>query len=121
MIRIVLVDDQPLARYTMGYFLNTADDLTVVGEAGDGQEGVEVVRVHQPDVVLMDYSMPVLNGAKATAEIARTVPSARVIGISHNDSQDVGDAMRNAGAVDFVNKRSPMVDLIAVIRKAAAR
>jgi DNA-binding NarL/FixJ family response regulator len=120
-IRIVLVEDHDLARITMGYFLDSAEGITLVGEASDGPEGIQAAADHQPDVVLMDYFLPHLNGAQATAEITRVAPHARVIGISHNDSQAVIDAMLHAGAVAFVNKRSSMPDLIEAVRQAAGQ
>jgi DNA-binding NarL/FixJ family response regulator len=120
-IRIVLVDDQSLGRLTMAYFLNSTSDMEVVAEAADGEEGVEAARLHQPDVVVMDYFMPGLNGAQATAEIGLTAPHTRVIGTSHNNSQTVIDAMRKAGAVDFLAKHSSMPDLMDAIRRAAGQ
>jgi DNA-binding NarL/FixJ family response regulator len=118
-IRVVLVDDQPLARFTMGFFLNSAGDIQVVGEAEDGEAAVAVARAQKPDVVLMDYFLPVRNGAEATAEILRIIPNTRVIGMSHNDSEAVIDSMRKAGAAGFVAKRSSMPDLIEAIHKVA--
>lgn len=120
-IRIVLVEDQDLARFTMGYFLDTADDMKVVGEATDGPDGIQVAAAHQPDVVVMDYFLPRLNGDRATAEIGKVAPNARVIGMSHNDSDAVMTAMKDAGAVAFINKRSSMPHVIETIRKAAGR
>jgi DNA-binding NarL/FixJ family response regulator len=118
-IRIVLVEDHALARFTMGYFLNANEDMEVVGEAANGEEGVEAVLAHQPDIVLVDYFLPGINGAETTSRIAQAAPQARVIGISHNDSQNVIDAMRQAGAVAFMTKRSSIPDLMAAIRQAA--
>ena len=69
MIRVVLVDDQSLFRAGIRMLLASQPDIDVVGEAGDGREAIELVRVTRPDVVLMDIRMPVMDGLTATAEI----------------------------------------------------
>lgn len=120
-IRVVLVEDHTLARVTMGYFLENAGDMKVVGEAGDGTEAVDLARMHKPDVVLMDYFMPGMDGAQATRQILEYMPETRVVGMSHNDSHAVQEALLGAGAVAFMTKRSSMDDLVGAIRKAAGR
>ncbi|MET0911281.1 MAG: response regulator transcription factor, partial [Ilumatobacteraceae bacterium] len=69
MIRVVVADDQPLIRAGLRALLDAEDDLSVVGEAGDGAQAVDVVRREHPDVVVMDIRMPILDGLEATRQI----------------------------------------------------
>ena len=102
----------------MSFFLNAAEEMEVVAEAADGQEAIELASRHQPDVVIMDYAMPGMNGAEATSQIAAVSPQSRVIGYSNNDSQSVAEAMIQAGAVYFLPKRSSLPELMEAIRQA---
>jgi DNA-binding NarL/FixJ family response regulator len=117
----MLVEDQNLARFTMGYFLTTSNDLELVGEAADGQAAIALAREQQPDVIVMDYFLPISNGAEATAQILKAAPDVRVIGISDNDSESVMNAMLDAGAVEFVPKRVPFPELLDTIRRVVQR
>jgi DNA-binding NarL/FixJ family response regulator len=81
-IRILVVDDHPLVRLGLSSLLQTAGDLDVIGEAANGAEALDLVATAQPDVVLMDLSMPVLDGVAATAAISSGFPAVRVIVLS---------------------------------------
>src|ERR1700676_1380919 len=101
-IRVVLVDDHKLFRAGIRSLLQTVSDFEVVAEAGDGREGLRLIKVHRPDVVLMDVMMPGFNGLDATAQVARTCPSTRVIILSMNAGEDsVLQALR-AGASGYL-------------------
>jgi DNA-binding NarL/FixJ family response regulator len=119
-IRILLADDQPLSRTSVAFLLSTHSDMEVVGEAGDGQEAVDLARSQQPDVVVMDYAMPVMNGVDATSQIKTACPRSRIIGHSQYDSDTVMDAMIQAGAVAFVPKRVSLSPLIDAIRESVS-
>lgn len=120
MIRVVVVDDDALVRGGMRMILQSTDDLTVVGEAADGREGVAVIRAQAPDVVLMDVRMPVLDGIEATAQVTAELPGTRVVIVTTFEHDEyVFDALR-AGASGFLLKRTTPEDLIAAVRVVAA-
>jgi DNA-binding NarL/FixJ family response regulator len=119
-IRVLVVDDQPMYRLGVSAILNAQSDITVVGEAGDGAEAIERNRVLQPDVVLMDIRMPVLNGIDSTRALTNppggvgNVPA--VIMLTTFDFDDyVYDALR-AGASGFLLKDSDSEALVSAVR-----
>ena len=120
MITVVVADDHKLVRAGLVTLLSSTDDVTVVGEAGDGAHAVEVVAAACPDVVLMDLSMPVLDGVGATRKIAAECPDTRVLVLtSFSDRQRVNDALR-AGAIGYLLKDCTPEELLAGVRAAAA-
>ena len=121
MIRVLLVDDQPLVRGGFAAILSAADDIEIIGEAGDGQEAVERVRETMPDVVLMDIRMPKLNGLEATRELAANPATAGVkivILTTFEMDEYVFDALRS-GAWGFLLKHCTPADLIHAVRVSA--
>ena len=122
MIRVLVADDQTLVRAGFRVLVESAPDLEVVGEAGDGVEAVELARRELPDVVLMDIRMPVMDGLEATR---RTVALDRAEGIrvlvltTFDLDEYVYEALR-AGASGFLLKDTPPADLLAAIRVVAA-
>ncbi len=119
-IGVVLVDDHPLVRAGLSTLIDAADDMTVVGEAADGAEAVRVCATANADVVLMDLSMPVLDGVAATRQLLTENPSARVVVLSSfSDRARVRDAI-TAGAVGYVLKDAGPDEVIAAVRAAAA-
>jgi PAS domain S-box-containing protein len=119
-IRVLLVDDQQILREGLGALLRDHPDFDVVGEAADGEQAVQLARSLHPDVIVMDASMPRLNGVESTRRLSREMPDARVIGLSMYSEDDMGAAMREAGAVAYLSKDGPVERLIAEIRRAAA-
>jgi PAS domain S-box-containing protein len=119
-IRILLADDHAVLRDGLAGLLRQHGFL-VVGEAVDGRQAVELAMVLLPDVVLMDVSMPHVNGIDATQAITERMPEMRVVGLSMHDDLNVAQAMREAGAVAFVTKNSPSEQLIETIRSSARR
>ncbi|WP_199546530.1 response regulator transcription factor [Streptomyces sp. N35] len=120
-IRVLLVDDQPLIRSGFRALLALEDDIEVVAEASDGQEGLELVRRHLPDVVLIDIQMPVVDGIEATRRIAADPALAAVhVVILTNYGMDeyVLDGLR-AGAAGFLVKDILPEDLLHSVRVAA--
>jgi DNA-binding NarL/FixJ family response regulator len=118
-IRVMVVDDHEFVRSTMCELIDGADDMQVVGEAPDGVHAVAVARETTPDVVLMDLSMPVMNGIDATREVTAAVPTVRVIVLTTSTKgQDVHDAA-GAGAVGFLSKGAHPDDVLDAIRAAA--
>jgi DNA-binding NarL/FixJ family response regulator len=119
-IRVVVADDQALIRDSFRLLFDLEPDLEVVGEASDGQEAVALVRRLQPDVVLMDIRMPVLDGLGATAALTRAGSPARVLILTTYDADEyLYDAMR-AGACGFLLKDVRREQLADAVRTVAA-
>lgn len=121
MIRVLLVDDQPLLRSGFRALLDLEDDIEVVGEAGDGMEGLALVREHLPDVALVDVQMPVLDGIETTRRIAADPALAGVhvvILTNYGFDEYVFDALR-AGAAGFLVKDIVPEDFLHAVRVAA--
>jgi DNA-binding NarL/FixJ family response regulator len=118
-IRVVLVDDHAILREGLASLLQRYTDIEVVGEAEDGQAAIEVARRLHPDVIVMDLSMPRLNGIEATRKIVSELPAVRVIGLSMHEEEYGISAMRRAGAVQCVIKAGPPDDLVTAIRRAS--
>ncbi len=120
MIRVLLADDQALLRMGFRLVLDAADDLTVVGEAGDGRTAIEQTAALSPDVVLMDVRMPGLNGIEATARITAEHPDTRVLILTTFDLDEYAFAALRAGASGFLLKDARPAELIAAIRDIAS-
>jgi DNA-binding NarL/FixJ family response regulator len=118
--RLLLVDDQPLLRLGFRMVLETQPDLQVVGEAGDGAQGVSMTRTLQPDVVLMDVRMPVMDGVEATRQIVESGSAARVLVLTTFNLDEYVFAALRAGASGFLLKDVPPGDLLTGIRAVAA-
>jgi DNA-binding NarL/FixJ family response regulator len=119
-IRVLLVDDQSLLRLGFRMVLETQPDIEVVGEAGDGTQAVSMTRRLQPDVVLMDVRMPVLDGIQATRQIVASGSPARILVLTTFDLDEYVFAALRAGASGFLLKDVPPADLLTGIRAVAA-
>ncbi|SDX02976.1 DNA-binding response regulator, NarL/FixJ family, contains REC and HTH domains [Amycolatopsis xylanica] len=119
MITVMLVDDHPVVREGLRGMLEAEPDLTVVGEAGSGDEAVALTRVKQPDVILMDLRMPGLDGVGATREILAESPSQRVVVLTTYESD--ADILRavEAGAAGYLLKDASRTELADAIRAAS--
>lgn len=121
MISVLLVDDDALVRSGLRALVDAEPDLTVVGEAANGRDGVELARRLRPDVVVMDIRMPVRDGTSATREIVSWAPPRPyVLVLTTFDLDDVVDDAIAAGADGFLLKRATPEDLVAGIRTVAA-
>jgi DNA-binding NarL/FixJ family response regulator len=119
MIRVVVVDDHDIVRRGLADLLSTSDDIELVGEAANGEVAVDIVAEARPDVVLMDLSMPELDGVGATQRIMAGDAEARVVVLtSFADDRHIADALR-AGAIGYVLKHAGPDDLLDAIRAAA--
>jgi DNA-binding NarL/FixJ family response regulator len=119
MIGVLVVDDHAMVRSGLTLLIDGAPDLKVVGEASDGRQAVELASDLAPDVVLMDLSMPVMDGVEATRELLRQRPESVVVVLtSFSDQPRVTEALR-AGAVGYMLKDCDPRDLLAAIRAAA--
>lgn len=120
-IRVVLVDDEPLLRHGLRMILEGAPGISVIGEAGNGKEGIELILAEEPDVVLMDIRMPVMDGIEATAQLhslagARNIP---VVMLTAFDTDEFILHALRAGAVGFLLKTTAPEALVASVRAAA--
>jgi DNA-binding NarL/FixJ family response regulator len=117
-IEVLIVDDQELVRTGFRLFLETQPGLTVVGEAGDGEEAIERVRELRPDVVLMDIRMPTMDGVEATAKLTSGAiePAPRVLVLTTFDLDEYVFGALRAGAAGFLLKDAPRERLIEAIR-----
>lgn len=115
-IRLLLADDHQILREGLASLLSEESDMEVVGQAGDGREAIELARAMRPDVVLMDVTMPRLDGIQATRLITSELSGIAVIGLSMHEEDDMATAMRAAGAVAYLSKGGPSDSLIAAIR-----
>jgi len=118
-VRVLVVDDDPLVRSALAMVLSAAPDVEVVGQAGDGDEAVEVAAVTDPDVVLMDVRMPRRDGISATAELV-AAGSARVVVLTTFAEDDAVLAALRAGASGFLVKDTPPLRIVEAVRQAAA-
>ena len=116
--RVLIVDDHLMVREGLKILLSTAHDIDVVGEAANGAEAVELVPLTEPDVVLMDLVMPVMNGADATAHIRKAFPSVQVIALTSFADGELVEQTLQAGAVSFLLKDSRSEALVQAIRDA---
>ncbi|WP_369688383.1 response regulator [Actinomadura macra] len=116
---MLLVDDQQLVRMGLRMLCDSAPDLEVVGEAGDGRDAPRLVEELHPDVVLMDLRMPGVDGIAATRRIIAARPSARVVVLTTFDDDDHLYPALAAGAFGFLVKDAPPTELLRAIRMAA--
>ena len=115
-VRVLIVDDADPIRLLLRGMLGTAEGVEVVGEAGDGAEAVELARRLRPDVVIMDVTMPVMDGIEATTKIVEELPEVRVLGLSISGDNGTAERMVAAGAADYLTKGGRAADLIAAVR-----
>ena len=120
MIRVLVVDDQPLVRSGFKMVLDERPDLELVGEASDGQQALELVRELDPDVVLMDVRMPNLDGVEATRRLVESGTRARVLVLTTFDLDEYVYAAIRAGASGFLLKDVEPAELVDAIRVVAA-
>ena len=120
MIRVAIVDDQALFRGGIRMLLESQSDMQVVAEAGDGREALAIVRETQPDLVLMDVRMPVLDGIAATAAVVAEHPATKVVVLTTFDLDEAAARAIRAGASGFVLKEAEPEFVLATIRTVVA-
>ena len=118
-LRVVIVDDQHLFAEALEAILSTDGRIAVVGRATDGQTAVELVRMEQPDVVLMDIAMPVMDGIESTRAIRDELPGTRVIVLTGSAATNDVARARAAGAAGYVTKDQIASDLVRAILDVA--
>ncbi|XKE63210.1 response regulator transcription factor [Agrococcus terreus] len=120
MIRVLIVDDQALFRGGIRMLLESQPDMTCVGEAADGAQAVRLAEEQQPDVILMDVRMPVLDGIAATERIVRARPESRVVVLTTFDLDEAAARAIRAGASGFILKDAEPELVLAAVRTVHA-
>lgn len=118
MTSVVLVDDHKLVRQAVKRAL-TDNGYDVVGEAGDGEEGTRLVAQFSPDIVILDITMPVMDGLAALKIIKASNPDTRVVMLTMHGEATVVNQAINAGATAFMTKDAPMAEVIDVVKKVS--
>ena len=118
-ITVFLCDDTPELRELTRFCLEEAEDMRVVGEAGDAQTGVDLIGELEPDVVLLDLSMPGISGLEAIRMIQVAAPRTAIVILSGMSKARAGDVCRALGASDYIEKREPMDRVREAVRDAA--
>ena len=119
-LKILIVDDHAIVRDGLAAILKFQKDMTVVGEADDGQAAILKAQELHPDIILMDLMMPNMNGADATAAIKRILPDTQILLLtSYGTSSDLSRAFKN-GATGAITKSLPKEELLSAIRNVAA-
>ena len=119
-VRVLLVDDHSIVRSGLKTIVDAQPDMAVVGEAADGVAAVEAAAALQPDVVVMDLSLPKLGGAEATEQIKAAFPALKVLALTAHEEQGYVQLLMSIGASGYVVKRSAAEVLVRAIRAVVA-
>ena len=120
MIRVLLAEDHETVRQGLKLLLNAQPDITVVGEAATGRAALQEVQARMPQVVVMDVSMPEMNGLAATRAVKKIAPNVAVVALTRHSDEAYVKELLGAGASGYVLKQSASDELIRAIRSAAA-
>jgi DNA-binding NarL/FixJ family response regulator len=118
--RIVLVEDNDVFRDALELLLGMRTDVQIVASVGDGAAAVTAALEHRPDVVLMDYRLPGMDGIQATAQVVAALPDTAVVALTASADAAERDALVEAGAVACLNKDQELEEIVAAILQAAA-
>lgn len=118
-LKIFLADDHVVVREGLKALINAQPDMIVIGEAGDGETAWQQAQECQPDVVIMDITMPVLNGVQATAQLKRACPMIKILALSVHEDTSYLRQLLTAGASGYILKHAAADDLIRAIRMVA--
>jgi two-component system, NarL family, response regulator NreC len=119
-VRILLADDHTIVRQGLRKLLEERPEWEVVAEAGDGREAVRLAEQHRPDVAIVDVAMPLLNGIETTRQIAKRVPTTRVLVLSMHADEAYVTQILQAGATGYLLKDSADVDLLKAVEEAVS-
>ena len=118
-LRVCLAEDHAVVREGLKLLINSQPDMKVVGEAGDGREALEIVSQYKPDVVVLDVSMPKMNGLQVTEKLATTNPGIKLLTLTRHADNGFLQQLFRAGAAGYVLKQSPPGELLNAIRIVA--
>lgn len=119
-LRVLVADDHAIFREGLVALLTQETGVEVIAQAGDGVEAVEMARQYRPDVMIVDISMPRMNGVQVTSTISRELPEIRIIGLSMYEQQDMAKAMLDAGAMAYCPKSGAADDTLLNLLRSAA-
>lgn len=119
-IRVVIAEDHKTVREGLKMIVSTEPDVEVVGEAGDGHEAVRLVRELQPEIIIMDISMPGLNGLEASIELKKVAPAVKILTLTRHTDKAYLQAFLQAGVSGYVLKQSEAEELLRAIRVISA-
>ncbi len=117
-IRVLLVEDNQVFREALELLLGLRADIEVVASVGDGKDAVDAVREHRPDVVLMDYRLPGLDGVQATKAVKSAAPDVAVVCLTASANLREVDALYEAGAVACLSKDQELDEIVGAIHRA---
>jgi DNA-binding NarL/FixJ family response regulator len=117
-VTVLLADDHTVVRQGLRALLEAEEDMSVVGEAENGRQAVQMAKRLQPDVVVMDIAMPSLNGLEATRQISRESPKSKVLILSSYSDDEYVQQLTDAGASGYLVKQTAAQDLVTAIREA---
>ena len=120
MITVILADDHAILRDGLRFLLEAAGDIEIISTAANGQEAVEQARLHCPDVIVMDISMPIMSGIEATKQICKICEHTKVAILSMHHTTEYIQRAVEAGAVGYLLKDSAGSELVAAIRAVNA-
>jgi DNA-binding NarL/FixJ family response regulator len=116
-ITVLLADDHDLVREGLKILLDFEEGIVIVGDARDGLEAVELAKLHRPDVVVMDLTMPNMSGIEATRQILAALPDTKLLIVSAEGDKDRIEESLAAGAVGFISKESSLMEVPTAIRE----
>jgi len=119
-VRIVLVEDNEVFRDALELLLGMRDDVAVVASVADGSAAISAALEHRPDVVIMDYRLPGIDGIQATEQVLAALPEVAVVALTASADDAEREALVDAGAVACLTKDQELEDIVAAIRNAAA-
>ena len=120
-VRVAIIEDNDVFREALEMLLGLQPGLEVVASAPDGDDAVALCREHSPDVVLMDYRLPGMDGVQATRLLLEACPEVVVVGLTASANQSEVEALFAAGAMACLTKDEPLEDIVAAIHRAAAQ
>jgi DNA-binding NarL/FixJ family response regulator len=118
-VKVLLVEDHDIVREGLRALLDASQDITVVAEANNGEAALEMLKVHDPQLVVMDYNMPLMNGLECTRKLKAQYPHVKVLVLSMHDHESYLIDMLDAGADGYILKNSSKDELVYAIKKIA--